>query len=177
MFAVIKTGGKQYKVSKGQVLRLEKLASFPGKKVQFNEVLLVGGDKMVVGTPFVKDAGVQAEVVDQIRGPKTISFVKRRRKSSSQRKKGHRQSLTVVKITNILTEGAQKSGIAEAVGAGGSVEDFGNFSPSKSPAKAEAPKKSPAKAEAPKKSPAKAEAPKKSPAKAEVAKSKSSKKS
>ena len=71
MFAVIKTGGKQYKVSKGQVLRLEKLASFPGKKVQFNEVLLVSGDKMVVGTPFVKDAGVQAEVIDQIRGPKT----------------------------------------------------------------------------------------------------------
>ena len=130
MFAVIKTGGKQYKVAKGQLLVLEKLAAYPGKKVQFNEVLLIGGEKTVVGNPKVKDAGVQAEVVDQIRGKKTISFVKRRRKSSSQRKKGHRQSLTVVKITDILASGAEKSGVEQANGAGGSTEDFGNFSKS-----------------------------------------------
>ena len=131
MFAVIKTGGKQYKVEKGQLLVLEKLAAHPGKKVQFNEVLLLGGDKTIVGNPIVKDAGVQAEVMDQIRGEKTISFVKRRRKSSSQRKKGHRQSLTVVRITDILASGAEKTGIDQANGAGGSNEDYGNLSWSK----------------------------------------------
>ncbi len=132
MFAVIKTGGKQYKVAKGQVLILEKLAALPGKKVQFNDVLLLGGEKTVLGTPRIKDAGVQAEVMDQIRGDKTISFVKRRRKSSSQRKKGHRQSLTVVKITDILASGAEKSGVEQANGAGGSSVDYGNFSSYKS---------------------------------------------
>ena len=66
MFAVIKTGGKQYKVSKGQVLVLEKLACHKGKKVQFNEVLLLGGENNIVGAPVINDAGVQAEVIDQI---------------------------------------------------------------------------------------------------------------
>ncbi|MEL7181879.1 MAG: 50S ribosomal protein L21, partial [Pseudomonadota bacterium] len=85
MFAVLKTGGKQYKVASGDVLRVEKLAAKAGDKVQFNEILMVGS---TVGTPTVAGAGVQAEVIDQIKGEKTINFVKRRRKHSSQRTKG-----------------------------------------------------------------------------------------
>ena len=179
MFAVIKTGGKQYKVSKGQILVLEKLACHKGKKVQFNEVLLLGGEDNIVGAPVINDAGVQAEVIDQIRGPKVVSFVKRRRKSSSKRKKGHRQSLTVVKITDILASGAQKSGIDEAKGAGGSSEDFGNLSKptvrkttliKKAAVKAEPAKKAAVKAEPAKKAAVKAEPAKKAAVKAEPAK-------
>jgi len=118
MFAVIKTGGKQYKVAKGEVFKVEKLAADAGETVQFNEVLMVGGDAVTVGSPMVAGAGVQAEVLDQMKGPKTIHFVKRRRKHSSQRKKGHRQQLTVIKITEILASGADKSGIKAAIGAG-----------------------------------------------------------
>ena len=184
MFAVIKTGGKQYKVSKGQVLVLEKLGCHKGTKVQFNEVLLLGGENNIVGAPVINDAGVQAEVLDQIRGPKVVSFVKRRRKSSSKRKKGHRQSLTVVKITDILASGAQKSGLDEAKGAGGSSEDFGNFSEptvrkttlsKKSAAKAEPVKKDTTKAEPVKKATTKAEPVKKATTKAEPVKKASAK--
>ena len=80
MFAVLKTGGKQYKVQAGDILRVEKLAADAGEKIQFNEILMLGGDNLVVGAPLVEDAGVQAEVVDQIKGEKVINFVKRRRK-------------------------------------------------------------------------------------------------
>jgi len=118
MFAVLKTGGKQYKVQAGDMLRVEKLAADAGETVQFNEVLMLGGDAPVVGAPFVKDAGVQAEVVDQIKGEKVINFVKRRRKHSSKRTKGHRQKLTLIKVTDILASGADKSGVKTAVGAG-----------------------------------------------------------
>ena len=118
MFAVLKTGGKQYKVQAGDMLRVEKLAADAGETVQFNEILMLGGDKTVVGAPFVADAGVQAEVVDQIKGEKVINFVKRRRKHSSKRTKGHRQKLTLVKVTDILVSGADKSGIKAAMGAG-----------------------------------------------------------
>lgn len=118
MFAVIKTGGKQYKVAKGEVFKIEKLAAEAGETVQFNEVLMVGGDAVTVGSPFVAGAGVQAEVLDQMKGPKTIHYVKRRRKHSSQRKKGHRQQLTVVRITDIMANGAEKSGVKAAIGAG-----------------------------------------------------------
>lgn len=118
MFAVLKTGGKQYKVKAGDVLRVEKLAATAGEKVQFNNVLMLGGDSPVVGTPFVKDAGVQAEVLDQIKGEKTINFVKRRRKHSSKRTKGHRQKLTLLKVTEILASGADASGVKEATGKG-----------------------------------------------------------
>ncbi len=117
MFAVLKTGGKQYKVASGDVLKVEKLAGNAGDKVQFNEVLMLGGDKVIVGAPLVEDAAVQAEIIDQIKGPKLIHFVKRRRKHSSQRKKGHRQQLTVLRVTEILEKGASKSGVAAAVGA------------------------------------------------------------
>jgi large subunit ribosomal protein L21 len=118
MFAVIKTGGKQYKVQSGDMLRVERIAANAGETVQFNEVLMLGGDKPVLGVPMVKDAGVQAEVVDQIKGEKVINFVKRRRKHSSKRTKGHRQKLTLVKITDILASGAEKSGVSAAVGTG-----------------------------------------------------------
>lgn len=118
MFAVIKTGGKQYKVQSGDMLRVERIAANAGETVQFNEVLMLGGDSPVLGAPMVKDAGVQAEVVDQIKGEKVINFVKRRRKHSSKRTKGHRQKLTLIKITDILSSGADKSGVSAAVGTG-----------------------------------------------------------
>ncbi|MBW4960916.1 50S ribosomal protein L21 [Sulfitobacter sp. CW3] len=118
MFAVIKTGGKQYKVQSGDMLRVERLAADAGETVQFNEVLMLGGDSPVVGSPMVDDAGVQAEVVDQIKGEKVIHFVKRRRKHSSKRTKGHRQKLTLVKIGEIMASGAGKSGAKAAIGTG-----------------------------------------------------------
>ncbi len=116
MFAVLKTGGKQYKFQAGDVLRVEKLAADAGEKVQFNDVLMLGGDAPVVGAPFVDGAGVQAEVIEQIKGDKVIKFVKRRRKHSSKRTVGHRQKLTLVKITDILSSGADKSGLKAATG-------------------------------------------------------------
>ena len=118
MFAVLKTGGKQYKVQSGDTLKIEKLAADAGETVQFNDILMLGGDAPVVGAPFVDGAGVQAEVIDQIKGEKVIHFVKRRRKHSSKRTKGHRQKLTLVKITEILAAGADKSGVKAAIGAG-----------------------------------------------------------
>ncbi len=119
MFAVLKTGGKQYKVAKDDTVEVERLHAEAGDKVQFNDILMLGGDKVTVGEPLVSGAAVQAEVLEQIRGVKTINFKKRRRKHSSQRKKGHRQYLTVVKITDILASGGDKSGVTAAVGAGG----------------------------------------------------------
>ena len=113
MFAVLKTGGKQYKVQAGDVLRVEKLDAAAGDKIQFNEILMVG---TTVGVPFVTGAAVQAEVIDQIKGEKTIHFVKRRRKHSSQRTKGHRQHLTLVRVTDVLEKGADKSGVKAAIG-------------------------------------------------------------
>ena len=121
MFAVLKTGGKQYKVQSGDLLRVEKLAADAGETVQFNEILVLGGDAPVVGSPRVDGAAVQAKVIDQIKGPKTINFVKRRRKHSSQRTKGHRQQLTLLRVTEILLTGADASGIKAAVGAGSVV--------------------------------------------------------
>ncbi|MFP3382995.1 MULTISPECIES: 50S ribosomal protein L21 [Tritonibacter] len=118
MFAVLKTGGKQYKVQAGDMLRVEKLSADAGETVQFNDVLMIGGDSPVVGAPLVSGAAVQAEVVDQIKGDKVINFVKRRRKHSSKRTVGHRQKLTLVKITEILASGADASGVKAATGKG-----------------------------------------------------------
>lgn len=118
MFAVMKTGGKQYKVQSGDTLRVEKLAADAGETVQFNDILMLGGDTTVVGAPFVAGAAVQAEVIDQVKGDKLIHFVKRRRKHSSQRTKGHRQQLTLVRVTEILAEGADGTGVKAALGAG-----------------------------------------------------------
>ena len=113
MFAVLKTGGKQYKVQAGDVLRVEKLDAAAGDKIQFNDILMVG---TTVGVPFVAGAAVQAEVIDQIKGEKTISYHKRRRKHSSQRTRGHRQHLTLLRVTDVLENGADKSGVKAAVG-------------------------------------------------------------
>jgi large subunit ribosomal protein L21 len=118
MFAVLRTGGKQYRVKPGDVLKVERIAADAGEKVQFNDVLMVGGENAVVGTPCVAGAGVQAMVLDQIRGDKVIHFVKRRRKHSSQRTKGHRQYLTVLRVTEILPSGAGASGVKAAIGTG-----------------------------------------------------------
>lgn len=146
MFAVMKTGGKQYKVQSGDVLRVEKLAAEAGETVQFNEILMVGA---TVGTPLVAGAGVQAEVIDQIKGEKTINYVRRRRKHSSKRTKGHRQQLTLLRVTEILEKGADKSGVKAALGAA-SVAAVATAAPAKkAPAKKAAPKKAEAKAEAP----------------------------
>jgi len=117
MFAVFKTGGKQYKVTTGDVLRVEKLAADAGETVQFDEVLMLGGETTVVGAPRVDGAAVQAEVIDQIKGEKVIHFVRRRRKHSSKRTKGHRQQLTVVRVTDILASGADASGVKTAADA------------------------------------------------------------
>lgn len=118
MFAVMKTGGKQYKVQAGDVLRVEKLAAEAGEKLQFNEILMLGGDTVTVGAPLVAGAAVQADVIDQIKGEKLIHFVKRRRKHSSKRTKGHRQKLTLLRITDVLASGAEATGVKAAVGAG-----------------------------------------------------------
>ena len=100
MFAVIRTGGKQYKVAQDDVLSIEKLDGDVGAKLTFGEVLMLGGDKPKSGAPLVKGASVTGEIVEQGRGEKVIAFKKKRRKST-HRKRGHRQHFTKVKITEI----------------------------------------------------------------------------
>ncbi len=101
MYAVIKTGGKQYRVVKDEVVEIERLPGEAGQTVDFKDILLVGeGASVKVGTPIVAGAKVSGEIVELSRGPKVIAFRKRRRKNS-RRKKGHRQDLMMVKITNI----------------------------------------------------------------------------
>ncbi|WP_106302842.1 50S ribosomal protein L21 [Martelella mangrovi] len=102
MFAVIKTGGKQYRVNAEDTLRIEKLDAEAGSTVEFSDVLVVGeGADAKIGAPFVKGAVVKAEVVEQARNRKVIAFKKRRRQNS-KRSRGHRQHVTVVKITDIV---------------------------------------------------------------------------
>ena len=105
MFAVIRTGGKQYRVAAEDVIKVDKVEGEPGEVVRFDEVLIVGGDDVALGTPTVAGASVAAEVLEQGRGPKVIVFKKRRRKNS-RRKRGHRQEFTLVRVTEILTGGA-----------------------------------------------------------------------
>ena len=102
MFAVIKTGGRQYRVVPDDVLEIGKIAGDVGTIVQLGEVLLVGGESPVLGMPTVAGASVAAEVLQHKRGPKVISFKKRRRKNS-RRKRGYRDEITVLRITEILT--------------------------------------------------------------------------
>jgi large subunit ribosomal protein L21 len=108
MFAVIKTGGKQYRVVAEDVLRIDRLEGEPGTVVEFGEVLVVGGDAPVVGAPTVAGATVAGELLDHVRGPKVIAFKKRRRKNS-RRKRGYRHEFSLVRITEILTEGRKPS--------------------------------------------------------------------
>jgi large subunit ribosomal protein L21 len=96
------------------VVTIEKLTAEAGETVTFEEILMLGGDAVTVGAPFVTGATVRAEVLEQMRGPKVISFKKRRRKHSSQRKRGHRQHLTRVRITDIVAAGEKKASAAKA---------------------------------------------------------------
>ncbi|VTZ27408.1 50S ribosomal subunit protein L21 [Methylocella tundrae] len=105
MFAVIKTGGKQYSVSADDTITVMSLPGEAGDAVTFDNVLMLGGDgEPTVGAPFVPGASVAAEIVEQKRGPKVISFKKRRRQNS-KRKRGHRQDLTLVRITQLVSGG------------------------------------------------------------------------
>jgi len=108
MFAVIKTGGRQYRVVPDDVLEITKIDGEVGTIVQLGEVLVVGGDTPVLGVPTVQGASVAAELLQHKRGPKVIAFKKRRRKNS-RRKRGYRDELSVIRVTEILTDGAKPS--------------------------------------------------------------------
>ena len=112
MFAVIKTGGKQYRVAEDQMLEIEKIQGEPGQIIQLGDVLMLGGEQPKFGTPTISGASVAAEVLSQGRGPKIIAFKKRRRKNS-RRKRGHRQEFTLIRITEILTDGAKPTKAAK----------------------------------------------------------------
>jgi len=121
MFAVIKTGGKQYRVAANDQITIEKLIGSAGETVAFEHVLMLSRDGVTtVGAPTVAGASVAAEIVEQGRGDKVISFKKRRRQNS-KRKRGHRQDLTVVRITDILTDGAKVTVTAKAAVTGAAV--------------------------------------------------------
>jgi large subunit ribosomal protein L21 len=182
MFAVIKTGGRQYRVVPDDVLEIGKIAGDVGTIVQLGEVLLVGGEQPVLGMPTVAGASVAAEVLQHKRGPKVISFKKRRRKNS-KRKRGYRDEITVLRITEILTND-NKPTIGprpkkEKPVAATPVDD--DDEAPKTTAKKKAPARKPAakKAKAPAKAAAKPRAKpraKKAPAKKAAAKGKSDKK-
>jgi large subunit ribosomal protein L21 len=120
MFAVIKTGGKQYRVAADDLLKVDKIKGEPGEIVAFGDVLVVGGESVTLGTPTIAGAAVAAEVIEQGRGPKIIAFKKRRRKNS-RRKRGHRQPFTLVRITEILTDGRTPSKTARSSAEPGSA--------------------------------------------------------
>jgi len=106
MFAVIKAGGKQYRVAAEDVIRVDRVTGEPGQVVEFGEVLLLGGETPQIGTPTVAGATVAGEVLQHTRGDKVIAFKKRRRKNS-RRKRGYRHEFSVIRITEILTNGAK----------------------------------------------------------------------
>jgi len=108
MFAVIKAGGKQYRVAAEDVIRIDRVTGEPGQIVEFGEVLVLGGDAPQIGTPTVVGATVAGEVLQHTRGDKVIAFKKRRRKNS-RRKRGYRHEFSVIRITEILTDGAKPS--------------------------------------------------------------------
>ena len=108
MFAVIKTGGKQYRVAPDDIIRVDRVNGQPGEIVEFGEVLVLGGDAPQIGTPAVGGATVAGEVLQHTRGDKVIAFKKRRRKNS-RRKRGYRHEFSVIRITEILTGGAKPS--------------------------------------------------------------------
>ena len=179
MFAVIKTGGRQYRVVPDDVLEIGKIAGDVGTIVQLGEVLLVGGDSPVLGAPTVAGASVAAEVLQHKRGPKVISFKKRRRKNS-KRKRGYRDEITVIRVTEILTDGKAPT-VKPRPKREKKIEAApvdGDTSSSKTSAKKVA-KKAPAKKAAPvakAKAPAKAAAKPKAAAKKPAAKAKADKK-
>jgi large subunit ribosomal protein L21 len=180
MFAVIKTGGRQYRVVPDDVLEIGKIAGDVGTIVQLGEVLLVGGESPVLGAPTVAGATVAAEVLQHKRGPKVISFKKRRRKNS-RRKRGYRDEITVLRITEILTDNKQptvgprpkrEKPVATAPAEGDEAEAPKKTARKKTPAKKAVAKKTAKPAAKPR---AKPEA-RKAPAKKTAAKGKSDKK-
>ena len=117
MYAVVKTGGKQYRVTKDDTILVEKLDADEGQTVTLSDVMLLGdGDKVTVGTPVVANASVEARVVNQTRGPKIIIFRRKRRKNH-RRTQGHRQDLTLLKITDINTSGKKAAAPAKKAAA------------------------------------------------------------
>jgi len=108
MFAVVRTGGKQYRVAADDVIKIDKISGEPGQIIELGEVLVVGGDKPSVGAPLVSGATVAGEILAHERGDKVIAFKKRRRKNS-RRKRGYRHEFSVVRITEILTDGKKPS--------------------------------------------------------------------
>ena len=163
MYAVIRTGGKQYRVTPGARLRVEKLDVEEGAKVEFDQVLLVGeGNDVTVGKPLVEGGLVTAKVLSQGKGKK-ITIIKFKRRKNYLRTKGHRQFYTEVEITDVSTKGAVKKAAAKAPAA--------EKAPAKkAPVKKAAAKKAPVKKAAAKKAPAKKAAAKKAPAKKAAAK-------
>lgn len=149
MFAVIKTGGKQYKVAQDDVIVIEKLDAEAGNECIFDNVLMIGeGDKVDMGEPTLAGAQVVGEVVEQTRGAKVIIFKKRQR-NTYRRKKGHRQHQTVVKITEILAKGGKKAAAKKAAPAKPAVKAEAPAKETKAAAKPAAEKKAAApKAEA-----------------------------
>jgi large subunit ribosomal protein L21 len=108
MFAVIRAGGKQYRVAAEDVIRIDRVNGEPGQVVEFGDVLVLGGDTPVIGMPTIAGAMVAGEVLQHTRGDKVIAFKKRRRKNS-RRKRGYRHEFSVIRITEILTDGAKPS--------------------------------------------------------------------
>ncbi len=141
MFAVIKTGGKQYKVAPNDVLRIEKIAGQPGDTVELDAVLAVGSEAGVtLGAPLVEGAMVAAEVIEQGRADKIIVFKKKRRKNH-RRRNGHRQHETVLRVTEILTDGEKPKKAAAAKKAPAKKAPAKKAAAEKAPAKKAAPKK------------------------------------
>ncbi len=175
MFAVIKTGGKQYKVAPKDILRVEKLAGEPGETLALNAVLMLETEAgLQVGAPLVEGATVAAEVLEQTRGAKIVVFKKQRRKHH-RRRHGHRQDLTVLRVTEILTDGKQPTPTkakapAEKTKTATQKPQAKKTLSKKVAAKPAAPKKAAAKKTAAKKAPAKKAAPKKAAAKKAPAK-------
>jgi large subunit ribosomal protein L21 len=155
MFAVIRTGGKQYRVAPNDIIKIERVAGEPGDIIELGEVLLLGGDSPKTGSPLIAGALVAAEVMEQTRGDKIIVFKKKRRKNY-RRKKGHRQDLTLLRITEILTDGQKPSQTKVARPEPKKVEaKIADAEDETKPAKKQAAKKSaPAKKAAPAKKPA-----------------------
>ncbi|MEC7208019.1 MAG: 50S ribosomal protein L21, partial [Pseudomonadota bacterium] len=117
MYAVVKTGGKQYRVAKDDTILVEKLDAEEGQKVTLSDVMLLGeGDNVTVGTPVVANASVEAQVLSQTRGPKIIIFRRKRRKNH-RRTQGHRQDLTLLKITDINTSAKKAAAPAKKAAA------------------------------------------------------------
>tara|TARA_R110002110_G_scaffold5084_10_gene25919 strand:+ start:181 stop:720 length:540 start_codon:yes stop_codon:yes gene_type:complete len=175
MFAVIKTGGKQYKVAKDDVIKVERLAGEAGDNVQLDQVLAISGDDgaLSLGAPLVEGAIVSATLLEQARADKIVVFKKKRRQNY-RRKAGHRQDLTVLRITDIAAKGAKKAApkkVAEPKAETAVKTEKAEDAPKKAAPKKAAPKKAapkkaaPKKAAAPKKETAKKVAPKKSAAK------------